>query len=635
MGGYWEVNCKGLSEDTHIVLNLFFRSLKEKDISRDTLTRYRAALQSFFLAHPVSYKSVKEEVIEAWLTEQRKQKKERSVKDYLKTIRAFYNFCVQEEHINIFPLDVNLQVISNPECYWELKIILPNQDNHRVVNQFLLHMKSIGRTEYTIVSLRTCLQRIFKGMDQSFCKLTLEEIEQWMTDTQQQCSVATMKGAWSALRTFYEYCWEKEMLDDTSLRNKRKFVEATDLYWEVKRRFHVADNQKVINAYLLHLKNKKRTKKTIDEYGIVLQRFFGNNPVHFSQMERKQIDEWFSQQNQDWNTRTINNYRAVLRSFYFFCVRKQYMAQSPILTKWEENKTTGKYWETQKIFSNTTNKEVVNEYLLSMKVANMSELTILLYKRTLEIYFILKEEDFSTVSCDEILQWLIQQQKIVQATTVNGRLSILSSFFRFCVDEGYMERVPIKTRWYLREPRPLPRYLEKGEQAKVRQSAEKGVLRDRIIVEFLFSSGCRIGELHRLDKSDVALENRTARVMGKGSKIREVHFSETCALLVERYWEMEEVKEEEHPAFLVSEIGTRLGISRMRKIINQLGHSAGIKGSLYPHRFRHTFATELLTKGAELDFIADELGHANLETTKIYARLPKWKMILLYRRYMG
>ncbi|MEK3935747.1 site-specific integrase [Sporosarcina sp. FSL W7-1349] len=213
MAGYWEVNCEGLSEDTHIVLNLFLWSLKEKNKSQQTLTLYRAALQSFFLAHPVSYKSVKAEAIEAWLTEQRKHKKERTVKDYLKTIRAFYNYCVKEGHFEIFPLDVNLQVVSSTERYWELKIILPNKDNQRVLNQFLLHMKNIGRSENTIVSMRSCLQRIFKEMDQSFCKLTLEEIEQRMTDTQQQCSAATMIGAWSALRTLYEYCWEKEILN--------------------------------------------------------------------------------------------------------------------------------------------------------------------------------------------------------------------------------------------------------------------------------------------------------------------------------------------------------------------------------------------------------------------------------------
>ncbi len=635
MAGHWEVNCKGLRDDTHIVLNLFLKSLKDKDISRDAVRRYRTALQSFFLAHPVSYKSITREEVEAWLSKQRTQKKERTVKDYLKTLRAFYNFCVQEEHLDTFPLDASLQDISTPECYWELKTNLPNPDNQVIINQFLFHMKTLGRTEHTIVALRTYLQRIFKEINQSLRQLTREEIEQWVTETHQQRCESAQNGMWSTLRTFYEYCWENEILEDTPLRNKRKFAESTDLYWEVQGRFQVKENKDVINAFLLYLKNKRRTKKTIDEYGIFLHRFWGTNPIHFTQVDRKQIDEWFSLQDPDWSIRTINNYKQVLRSFYFFCVRKEYMTKSPIHYFWVEKNASKKYWVTNKTFSNPTNKEAVNEYLQSMKIANMSELTILLYKRTLEIYFVRKEEDFSTVSFDEILQWVIHQQKIVQATTVNGRLSILSSFFAFCVEEGTMERIPIKTRWYMREPRPIPRYLEKGELAKVRQSAEKELLRNRIIVEFLLSSGCRIRELHLLDKSDVDVDNRTARVMGKGGKIREVHFSVACALLLERYWEMEEVKEEEHPALLVSRIGTRLGISRMRKIINQLGESAGIKGSLYPHRFRHTFATELLTKGAELDFIADELGHASLETTKIYARIPKWKLIRLYRRHMG
>lgn len=635
MRGHWEVNCKGLFEDTHIVLNLFLQNLKDKNVSRDTVSRYRTALKSFFLAHRVSYKSITQEEIEAWLTKQREQKKERTVKDYLKALRAFYNFCVQEDHLDTFPLDPNLQEISTPECYWELKTNLPNPDNQIIVNQFLFHMKTLGRTEHTIVSMRTYLQRIFKEMDQSFRQLTREEIEQWVTDTHQQRGESARNGMWSTLRTLYEYCWENEILEDTPLRNKRKYAESTELYWEVQGRFFVEENKDVINAFLLYLKNKKRTKKTIKEYGIFLNRFFRTNPVHFTQVDRKQIDEWLSLQDPDWSMRTFNNYKQVLRSFYFFCVRKEYLEKSPIHFFWVERNASKKYWVTDKTFSNQTNKDVVNEYLQSMKIANMSELTILLYKRTLEKYFVRKEKDFSTISFDEVLQWVIHQQKIVQATTVNGRLSILSSFLTFCVEEGYMERVPIKTRWFMREPRPIPRYLEKRELAKVRQYAEKELLRNRIIVEFLLSSGCRIRELHLLDKSDVDVDNRTARVMGKGGKIREVHFSVTCALLLERYRELDEVKGEEHPAMFVSRIGTRLGMSRMRKIINQLGKSAGITGSLYPHRFRHTFATELLTKGAELDFIADELGHANLETTKIYARIPKWKLIRLYRRYMG
>lgn len=632
---YWELQTILPNQDNHNVLNLFLQSLKEKNKSKQTVTRYRGALQSFFLARPVSYKLLTEERIKAWLLELRENRNERTVNDYLKTIRAFCDFCVLEKYLDISPLDVNHSPVSSPDRYWELQRFLPNQDNQLVINQFLLHLRNIGRPRKSIVTIRSFLQRFFLRRDQPYHELTLEEIEQWMIGNQHRWSAETLRCTWSALRALYEYCWEKGILDDPPLRSKRRLAEAMDLYWEVKGRFAVADNKRVINEYLLHLKNKNRSKETIVEYSIMLTCFFGDSPVHFSQIDRKQIDEWFSCQNPDWSTMTIKSYRTVLRTFFFFCVRKEYIAQSPIHYFWLEKNASKKYWESDKVFANMTNKEVVNEYLQTMKLANMSELTIRLYKNTLEKYFALKEEDFSTVSTDEVLQWVIQQQKNVVATTVNGRLSILSSFFRFCVEEEYIKCIPIKNRWFMREPKPLPRYLEREELAKVRQSAEKEALRNRIMVEFLLSSGCRISELHRLDKSDVDVENRTARVMGKGSKIREVHFSETCALLLTRYLGTKEVKEEEHPALLVSEIGTRLGISRMRKIINKLGETAQITESLYPHRFRHTFATELLIKGAELDFIADELGHASLDTTKIYARLPQWKLIRLYRRYMG
>lgn len=633
MDAYWIATCERLLPKNREVLNSFLLILKEKGLSKQTVTRYRGALQSFFLSHSLSYESVTEEVIEEWLLEERKHRRARTVKDYLKTIRAFYNFCVQGKQLTISPLDVNLQTVSSPERYWELKITLPNQDNQEVINQFLLHLKNVGRTESTIVTKRVFLQSFFEMREQSFRTLTLEEIDQWMTDNQQRWNKKTLSGVMSGLRTFYDYCWEEEIMDKPPLRNKKKVFEATDSYWEVKGRFPLAENKQVINEYLLYLKNKKRSQKTIEEYGFLLKRFFGESPSHFSSVKRKHIDQWFSQQDPNWYGRTIDNYRDILRLFYFFCVRKGYVTQSPIRYKWDENNTSEKFWETRKSFHNTDNKVAINEFLLTMKLANMSEMTIYQYKYMLETFFMPKEERFSTVLPKEILEWVIQLQKVLKATTVNRRLAILSSFYTFCVNEGYMENVPIKTRWFPRLPKPMPKYLEKEELAKVRQNAEKEMLRNRIILEFLLSSGCRIRELHLLNKSDVDLENRTARVIGKGRKIREVHFSETCAILLERYWEIG--VEEEHPALIVSERGTRLGVRRLQEIVEQIGVGAGVTGSLYPHRLRHTFATELLTKGADLSFIADELGHANLQTTKIYARLPKWKLIRLYRRYMG
>lgn len=80
---------------------------------------------------------------------------------------------------------------------------------------------------------------------------------------------------------------------------------------------------------------------------------------------------------------------------------------------------------------------------------------------------------------------------------------------------------------------------------------------------------------------------------------------------------------------------TRLSIRGIQRNLSAIGKSSNIEKSLYPHRLRHTFATELLSKGAELSFISDELGHANIATTQVYARLPKREIIAQYRKYMG
>ena len=212
------------------------------------------------------------------------------------------------------------------------------------------------------------------------------------------------------------------------------------------------------------------------------------------------------------------------------------------------------------------------------------------------------------------------------------RLSILSSFFSFCVQEEHIEKSPIKSRWYPRLPKPLPKYLEKDEIAKTRYQSERDSLRNQVMIEFLLSSGCRISELHRLDQGDIDLENRSVNVVGKGGKIRQIHFSEKCAVLLERFLES---IDKEIPALFVTPTGDRLGIRRIQYIVSNIGKEAGLKTSLYPHRLRHTFATELLSKGADLSFIGDELGHTTINTTQIYARLPKKEIISLYRKYMG
>ncbi|MBS4195772.1 tyrosine-type recombinase/integrase [Bacillus sp. FJAT-49870] len=328
---------------------------------------------------------------------------------------------------------------------------------------------------------------------------------------------------------------------------------------------------------------------------------------------------------------TIYIYIHYLRSFYNFCLEKGFIDKNPILFLWEKE---DKYWEVTMPLLNKVNQERINEYLLSLYVVNYSRHTISGYRYVLQSFFKDRKELFTSIASGDIQHWLAQLQKMKKERTTMFYINALTSFYRFCVEEGYLEKTPMKKRWFPRLPKPVPKYLNKEEVAKVRKQSEKELLRNRVLVEFLITSGCRIGEVYLLNRADVDLENRIAMVVGKGKKIRQVHFSVKCALLLERYLE---TRKDENPALFVTIEGKprRLSINWMYRIINRMGSSSGLSSALHPHRFRHTFATDLIGKGAELSFLADELGHANLQTTQIYANLPEKKIITLYRRYMG
>jgi integrase/recombinase XerD len=195
-----------------------------------------------------------------------------------------------------------------------------------------------------------------------------------------------------------------------------------------------------------------------------------------------------------------------------------------------------------------------------------------------------------------------------------------------------MENMVIKKRWRPKISQTLPKYLTE-EYARVRLAAESLDVRDRAIILFLFSSGCRRGKICNLSIGDITLEKRTAKVIGKGKKVRYIHFSVECAIVLKEYLQSRHC--EENASLFMNRFGNPLGSSGVLKILNDLGKKAGLNQSLHPHVCLHTFATNMLARGADLAFIADEMGHADLNTTRIYARIPTEDMILAYQNKMG
>ncbi|ATP40848.1 integrase [Solibacillus sp. R5-41] len=292
-----------------------------------------------------------------------------------------------------------------------------------------------------------------------------------------------------------------------------------------------------------------------------------------------------------------------------------------------------KYWISTHEAIPIQTRKILNEYLLSLKLANKAEATISKYRSLLERFCSECLVALDLLTSEDVLKWVNKFSVGKKETTVIIVLSILSSFFKFCLEEDYLEKMLMKKRWGPKVPQPLPKFLTEQEYARVKMAAERLPLRDRALVLFLFSSGCRRSEVAQLLIQDVDLERRTVVVQGKGKKFRQVHFSEECALIIKDYlWTRSgDVKE---PLFM-NIYGQPLQQNGIYKITTKLGKLAGLEQSLHPHCCRHTFATNMLARGAELEFIADEMGHTNLNTTRVYARIPTEDIMLAYQNIMG
>lgn len=155
---------------------------------------------------------------------------------------------------------------------------------------------------------------------------------------------------------------------------------------------------------------------------------------------------------------------------------------------------------------------------------------------------------------------------------------------------------------------------------------------EKALFEFMFSTGCRIDEIVSLDKNRINWSNRSAIVLGKGDKEREVYFNIRCEIWLKRYLDN---RQDNDPAIFVTERKPhRMSIAQMRYIVKRISDRVEISKVIHhPHQLRHSYATHLLNNGATLDVIQSLLGHQKSETTKIYAQLSGSLRQELYRKY--
>jgi integrase/recombinase XerC len=219
-------------------------------------------------------------------------------------------------------------------------------------------------------------------------------------------------------------------------------------------------------------------------------------------------------------------------------------------------------------------------------------------------------------------------------------LSAVRSLFRFACREGTLEANPAQAVRTPKYPKKLPRHLRPGEVENLIEAPAAGdgplALRDRAILELLYATGLRVGELVSLDWGMIDLAARVLRVMGKGRKERMVPFGRPAAEALRSWlavWDEVRAPQalaDDEPAFL-SGRGGRLSDRSVRHMIDKWVAGAALPPGVHPHTLRHTFATHLLENGADLRTIQELLGHSSLSTTQKYTHLEVERLLAVYR----
>ena len=223
----------------------------------------------------------------------------------------------------------------------------------------------------------------------------------------------------------------------------------------------------------------------------------------------------------------------------------------------------------------------------------------------------------------------LRDRKGYRDTTTARKVAAIRSFFGFLAENGAITEDPTESLGSPRVGRALPKYLSEEEVAQLLEAAYRNDSnegqRDATILELLYATGLRVGELVSLNLQDIDLQEAYIRCWGKGSKERIVYLHPKAMVELKRYLSQARVNllgnRKNENALLVNHRGERLTRQWIWNILKTYGEKAGISQRITPHTLRHSFATHLLQNGASLRHVQELLGHSSISTTQIYTHL--------------
>lgn len=255
--------------------------------------------------------------------------------------------------------------------------------------------------------------------------------------------------------------------------------------------------------------------------------------------------------------------------------------------------------------------------------------TIRSYKIGLKQFFLFCDKNYDAVKPSDIRAWLASmEEKGLMPRTIHLKLSALKSFYQYCMEENRLIKNPTLTVQTPQKDDSLPYYLSKREVALLQELTRSDV-RERAIVEALYTTGVRISELLNIKLDDIKWETRQIWIRkGKGNKERFVLFTHDCA---ERLTTYLDARHKESEYLFSNQRGGRLSRVYVEKQFQE--YSRILEFKVKPHTMRHTFAAHLAEKNMPQSYIQELLGHVNINSTRIYTRLMEHARKKQYDRY--
>jgi integrase/recombinase XerC len=222
----------------------------------------------------------------------------------------------------------------------------------------------------------------------------------------------------------------------------------------------------------------------------------------------------------------------------------------------------------------------------------------------------------------------------LKTSSAARKLATLRTFFRYLCREGVLERNPARALLSPRQEKRVPTHLDETDVARLLEMPGDGdtAVRGRALLEMLYATGIRCSELVGLDVSEVDLETRMIRVLGKGRKERIVPFGQRARAALEAYLPVRSRARPREDALFVNARGGRLTDRSVRSLVTKRVRQVALARRISPHTLRHSFATHLLERGADLRSIQELLGHARLSTTQRYTHLNTRHLLEIYKK---